>query len=158
MKTVGLILAFISIVALGYYFSYKTKEEVKQTKEILVFLKYIKTQVELFNMPLIDIYNSFHTHNSNVTSFINSIKFASWEETLENANNLYLSDKSTVLLKEFYLSAESTDRNEVLKKFEYYISLFENEYKEIEAEAPQKAKLYITLSLYAGLLLLIFFL
>lgn len=155
MKTLGLLIVFLSIVSYGFVISRSTKNEAVQSKELLRLMIHIKDQIKHFNKPLGDIYTSFESENSAINTFLHNLCITDWDNALENTENLQTSSKCKSIIREFGKKLGKNDYTSQIEMCDYYINIFEKEVELLCSLSPQKTKISISLAFYAGLLLLI---
>ena len=157
MKILGLTFIFLCTTSVGIYMSYKTKTSVKQLYETICFIKHIKNQIEFFNPPLSDIYQSFEPKTKAFEYFLSIISSDSWDKALEKSEKLYFSENTVKMLTEYGKAIGKTNRQEQILNCDYYIQQLENEYKEVSIKAPEKIKLNMSVSIYIALMIVILF-
>ena len=158
LKITGLVLVFICSLGIGFYTTCIQKTTLEQTKEMLDFMCYIKEQIEYFNTPLGEIYNSFDNQNHLFSSLVKNISANGWSIALKNKKDLSLSANCLLIIKEFGNTLGKTDRKDQLEKCNYYIKKFEEEYENLKESTPQKTKTSFVLCIYVGLMIIILFL
>ncbi len=155
MKTLGIFILFISVLSYGLSISYKTKTEIAQLKEFLSLMKYIKNQIKYFNKPLCEIYCEYALKSSYLSDFLNNLNNFDWKNAFDNTDGIFISKNAKEILVEFGNKLGKNDCDGQIEICDYYITIFEKEVQNASDNYPKKSKLCISLSIYAGLLLII---
>ena len=153
MKILGLFFIFLSSLSVGALLSHKTKFTLIQLRSVIEFMNHIKSQIEYFNTPVNDIYSQYD--NEVLNEFVSNISSYGWEEAFEKTPKMYLSSEASERLIKFGSYLGKSNKEEQLAHCNYYIEMMEDEYKRLEADAPQKTKVSLALGLGGGLMLVI---
>ena len=158
LKFIGLILILICFSGIGLYSTKNHNIGLKQTKEMLNFMNYIKQQIEYFNTPLDEIYNSFNSTTPNFNEIVKDISSNGWTITLCNKKEIFIPQKCLSILKEFGNELGKIGKKEQIEKCTYYINAIEQEYEILKETIPQKTKTTFAIWVYIGLMIIILFL
>ena len=158
MKIIGLCLVFVCSVGIGLFTAETQKTALKQAKEMLNFMYYIKQQIEYFNTPLGEIYTSFENQNNFILSLVEDISVNGWKIALKEKKDIFLPSGCVSILYDFGNILGKSDRKDQLEKCDYYIREFEIEYQKLKDTTPKKVKASFALSVYIGLMIIILFL
>ncbi len=158
LKILGLSLVLINFVGIGFYSTHIQKNALEQAKEMLDFMYYIKQQIEYFNTPLSEIYNSFDNTNQLFSSLIKDISANGWTIALKNKKEIIIPQKCLSIINDFGNILGKTGKKDQLEKCDYYIKEFEQEYENLKESTPQKIKTSFALCVYVGLMIIILFL
>ncbi len=153
MKILGLFFIFLCSLLVGALSSHKTKFALIQLRSVIEFMSYIKSQIEYFNTPVNDIYSQYD--NEILKEFVSNISAHGWEEAFVKTQKIYLSSETVERLIKFGSYLGKSNKEEQIAHCTYYIEMMEDEYKKLEAEAPQKTKVSLALGLGGGLMLVI---
>lgn len=137
--------------ALGY-------RRLRQTEAFLSLLRYIKAQVSCYKTPVLEIYETFENKTLAECGFITKLRKIGMADALtECEGDLYIDKAEFDLLHSFADELGGSFKEEQLNSCDYYIGTLEEIYKEQKEELPQKCKLYKTLFLAAGIMIIIVF-
>ena len=158
LKIIGLSFVFISFIGLGFHSTRVQKCALEQSKEMLDFMCYIKEQIEYFNTPLSEIYNSFDNQNQIFSTLVKDISLSGWTIALKNKKEIFIPKRCLSIINEFGNTLGKTGKKDQLEKCNYYIKEFEQEYERLKESTPQKAKTSFVICIYVGLMIIILFL
>ena len=158
MKLLGVFLLFLCSSSIGVYLAFKSRKKVSDLKELINFLKHVRTRIVYFNAPLNTIYSGYTADSQGFREFLKSLKTAEMYDILNDSPPLSLSKNSMDALKEMSKELGKTFKDKQTAMLDNCINLLEKEYTETNAKAPQTYKLYISLGIYIGILLVILFL
>ena len=88
---------------------------------------------------------------------INSSKETAVLDLISQKEELYLGESTCILLTDLLTRLGKTNRTELLSVIEHHMSAIEQEYNELKKKAPERIKLYTALSLYGGIMVILFF-
>ena len=157
MKLAGIILASICTVGIGLYKAVYLKKEMELMDNLLDLMKYIKSNIEYYNMPLIDIYKSYIPKKASFGDTVDEIANDGWAKTLEKNKYSYLSPQTKKLIADYGNALGCTYKEGQLQHNGYYIGEMTKMLDEAKVYTPQRMKVYISLGVYAGLLMIILF-
>lgn len=158
MKLIGALLLFICSCSTGGFLALKTKRRLSDLKETINFLKHIKTRIVYFNSPLNNIYSEFTTDSPNFSIFLEELEKREMYDVLKHGTSLNLSKNSLEILAEMSKELGKTFKDKQTAMLDNCIILLEKEYDEKKNTSPQTYKLYVSLGIYVGILLVILFL
>ena len=155
MKTLGMLLVFLSVSSYGFFISHESKKETNQLNEMLDFMNHIKNQIKYFNKPLCEIYADFSSQNNVIKRLSESLCSMEWNEVFENNEDIVISKNAQGILIDFGNKLGKCDYNGQMEICDYYITAFEKEVSRVKNEQPKKTKLYVSISIYIALLLIL---
>ncbi len=138
MKIIGSILILISSVTISYYYERGQKQYVYNQKSIYKFLEYIKSQIELFSMPLNRIYEKYKDKNDCIYSLI--------EGKYEAITPLIIQNE----LKECFSQLGTSYKEDQIKILDYTITKIKEEINLAEKNYEQKIKVFRAIALFVG--------
>lgn len=158
MKLLGAFLLFICSCSTGIYFALRNKKQLSDLKETINFLQYIKTRIVYFNSPLNNIYSGFTTDSHSFSAFLSELQNREMYSVLTEGAPLTMSKNTLDALKEMSKELGKTFKDKQEAMLDNCIALLEKEYREKKNDFPQTYKLYVSLGIYVGILLVILFL
>ena len=122
----------------AYSFEAKKKKEINTLKMIINFSNYVKNQIDLFSLPLNQIYTKQNFNNETIRELISN-------HTV-NLNDKSISDE----LYECYSTLGNGYKGEQLKNLDKLTNFLEKKTKHLEINYPQSIKVYRAISLFVG--------
>ena len=156
IKYFGILLIFFSLVYFGRYKAYTYRQRHRQLGRFLALLDCIITQIELYNLPLDEIYRRCYKCDDCdrfTELLINGSEFCGALNEIE----LYINDEERRLLYDFGAALGKSGREEQLKLCRYTIERLKAAYDKCIAELPKQTKLAETLGLLSALMAAVLF-
>lgn len=157
IKTTGLLLVLGSSIGIGAYFSHRENTSLIHLRQLISFIHYIKKQIEYFNTPMCDIYQTFDTRDDTIIGFITEVSKSGWGIALENTKALALPKNIISLLEEFGTTLGKSEKKDQISLCNYYATALEKEYEELSKKLPERKKVSLALGIYTGLMLVLLF-
>lgn len=157
MKKLGLFIAAVCAVCIGFKKAAEIKKEMAFTDNLLDFIKHIRNNIEFFGIPLEDIYNKYTPPNDAFKRFVDTVRKNGWIDAVDGAENCFLSKNLKKLAKDYGDGLGSTSKTEQLNHNDYYINELTRIKDDFQKAGKDKIKVYICLGFYAGILLVILF-
>ena len=159
LKWCGSFMLLILTLYLCYEASAMERRRVRQTEGFLLLLRHIKSQISCFCTPVRDIFFSFENDSLERTGFLSEAKKGDFVSALNSCRDkIYLDGEEINLLLAFGEELGKSYRDEEIKNCDYYIRELENLYSKRREEQPNKSRLYRSLVLTCGLMVIIVFL
>ncbi len=159
LKILGSAILVFAAVGGASKLSALAQSRVEQIAAFLSLLRYIKAQVAYFKTPVNEIYLSFENSVLEKCGFISALRENGMISALENTSeNLYIEKAERELLYLFACELGGSFKEEQVKSCDYYIESLQLIYTEQKAELPRKKKLYKTVFLTVGIMIIIMFL
>lgn len=138
MKIIGGVIILIASITISYFYESNKKEEIKALKQIKDFVIYIKFQIELFSLPLSEIFSKYKQPSIYISELIDKKDVAFLSKPIRD--ELY--DCFSVLGSGF--------KDEQTSRLAYLITFLEKTISEVERDFPQKIKVNRAISLFIG--------
>lgn len=153
-KLIGLAVLFITSICIGQTMIFTYKTSVKQIESFIQFIKYIKSQVEYYNMPYPDIFDKYSNPTLEKCGFINTLRTSGWKIAIDNSI-FYFNSNIKELLSNFGNELGKSMKQDQIINCTYTIEQLEIQYQNAKSELPKRTKLYNSLSLMAGISIII---
>ena len=129
---------------------------VRQTEGFLLLLRHIKAQISCFCTPLCDIYRDFENDSLSSVGFLSALREGGFSYALEVCRGkIYLEHDVINMLLGFGEELGKSYREEQLEFCDYYISQLECSYDKNRKEQPQRSRLYRSILMTGGLMVII---
>ena len=138
MKIVGGIIILIASITVSYFYENTKKAEIKALKQIKDFVLYIKIQIELFSLPLSEIFTKYKHTSDVIKELIETKQVSVFNKQIRDE----LFGCFSVLGTGF--------KDEQLSRLTYLIVFLDKAITESEKDYPQKIKVNRALSLFVG--------
>lgn len=153
-KYIGLAILFLSSVCIGQTTANTYKTSVKQMEAFIQFIKYIKSQIEHYNTSYPDIFAKYTNPILEKNGFINTLRSSDWKSALDKSIFNFDNNVKDILYS-FGNELGKSLKDEQLINCTYTIEQLEIHYNNNKSELPKKTKLCTSLSLMAGLSIVI---
>lgn len=153
-KYIGLAVLFLSAVYIGQITAGIYKSAIRQIESFILFIKYIKSQIEYYNTPYPEIYNKFTNDTLEKCGFINRIRAGDWRSAI-SGTSFNFDDNTKELLLNFGNEIGKSHKDDQINNCKYIIEQLEIHYITYKSELPKKIKLCTSLSMMAGLSIVI---
>lgn len=157
MRLIGIFLIGISVAIYGFFITYRLINSTKQLSKIIILIDTIKQKMRFNKERVKDLilyfqqkdYSFLFLDNNfeSLDMYFNSICF---ENKL-----LYLNSDQKHILNDFFLGLGKTDLKGQISHCENYKKIFENELLKTEEQNSKKIKLYPSLFILGGLLIIL---
>lgn len=152
-------LTLLTITAyLCYQASRLEMKRVRQAEGFLLLLRHVKAQISCFCAPTCDIFSSFENEALSDIGFLEELKKGDFCRAVSLCRDkIYLDEGEINLLIAFGHELGKGYRQQEIEGCDYYISELECAYAKKREEQPKKSRLYRSLVLTGGLMLIIVF-
>lgn len=157
LKTLGVILLLSGSLYLCFSFSVFERRRVQQCEGFLLLLRHIRAQIACFRMPLGRIWDSFSSAELQRCGFLDALRQkGDFAQALSCCKGqIWLSREELDLLYAFGGELGRSYFEEQVACCDYYIGELEQAYAQRRSEQPARTKLYRSLFLTGGLMLVI---
>ena len=168
MKILGCILVIASSACVGFYFSGEMRSRIEDLKELRKLIGLLRGDIRYANSPLPEAINSItRRHNGRFNLFfryisaklneLSGVTFSLiWKEAAEHQLiNTALNKKDKLNLIQFGENLGYLDKDMQMNTIDLFISQLEDEITELSKTAKEKAYLYNTLGIMAGVFITI---
>lgn len=159
LKVCGSLTLLILTLYLCCQASTLERRRVKQTEGFLLLLRHIKAQISCFCTPVRDIFFSFENEALERAGFLCEAEKGDFASALSSCRDkIYLEGEEINLLLAFGEELGKSYREEQLESCDYYIGELEALYAKRREEQPKRLRLFRSLVLSGGLMVIIVFL
>ena len=131
---------------------------VRQSEGFLMLIRHIKAQISCFCAPLGDIYRDFENDTLYSIGFMTSLRENGMRAALEECREkIYLDEQEIDMLCAFGDELGKSYREQQIEYCDYYISALEQSYQKSREQQPARSRLYRSLVLTGGLMVIIVF-
>lgn len=157
LKTFGVILLLSGSLYLCFCFTQFERRRLQQCEGLLLLLRHIKAQISCFHMPLGRIYATFSSEELERCGFLEALRQTEdISKALDSAKGeMWLSGEEMTLLRAFSGEVGASYVEEQIACCDYYIGQLEQAYAERKTALPARRKLYRSLFITGGLMLVI---
>ena len=168
MKIIGCILVVASSTGMGFFFSNEMRCRIEDLKELRKLIGLLRGDIRFANTPLPEAISSITRRQSgNFNKFFNYVStklrelsghtFSEiWKEAvLKELSDTSLSKKDKLHIIQFGESLGYLDKDMQMNTIDLFISQLEDEIKELSKTVKEKAYLYKTLGIMAGVFIII---
>ena len=141
LKLAGAAMVLLSSAVMGAYAANAYSRRVTSTEEIAAFIKYVKRNIESFNMSVSEIFSSYTSEHFETTGFLDAMRADGLSAAIAGGY-LTLTREAEREFAEFAsrLGSEYTDAE--VKRCEYYVNVFEDLLKTERENASVNGRLY----------------
>jgi stage III sporulation protein AB len=163
-KMIGCILVILSSAGMGFFFSNEVKCRIEDLKELRKLIVLLRGDIRFGNTPLPEAvsaiarrhkgyYAPFFTKVSTRLNELSGITFQDiWKDAVENElNDTALSKKDKLQLLQFGENLGYLDKDMQMNTLELFLSQLEDEINELSKTVKEKAYLYNSLGIMAGI-------
>ena len=159
LKVCGALTLLILTLYLCYEATSMERRRVRQTEGFLLLLRHIRSQISCFCTPVRDILSSFENEALERSGFLCEARSGDFVSALDICKDrIYLDTEEINLLIAFGEELGKSYREEQIENCDYYIGELENLYGKRREEQPKRARLFRSLVLTCGLMVIIVFL
>ncbi|MDF2539851.1 MAG: hypothetical protein K0S76_2872 [Herbinix sp.] len=167
-KIIGCIMVIASSAGMGFYFSSEMKCRIDDLKELKKLIVLLRGDIRYANTPLPEAISSItRRHNGNFEAFfkkvssqlheLSGLTFPDiWKKSVDlNLMNTSLTKKDKLYLIQFGDHLGYLDKDMQINTIDLYITQLEDEIKEASKSAKEKAYLYNSVGIMAGIFITI---
>ncbi len=167
-KIIGCVLVILSSAAMGFFFSNEVKSRLEDLKELRKLIILLKGDIRYSNSPLPEAvsaiarrhkgcYSPFFTKVSTRLNELSGLTFQDiWKEAVEKElNDTALTKKDKLQLQQFGENLGYLDKDMQMNTLELFLSQLEEEIRELSKTVKEKAYLYNSLGIMAGIFIAI---
>lgn len=156
IKYIGLFLIFIVCTFFGSGLAVAEKRRIERSESIRNLIAHISREIECFRTPLENIYYSFVSEILENCGILEKIRSSGLKNALEEKGNLFcFSDKTfgaLINFSDFLGKSEYTDQ---ISRCKYILSLIDEDIKKSREAYPKNRKMYSSLGILAGIMIVI---
>ncbi len=156
LKYIGFAIIGSVSFLIGIRLSENEKKAIYYGEGMYKLLAHICREIESFRTPLEDIYLSFTDDFLENERFLDKIRSSSLEEAISESGNVFCFKESTYRsLASFAYNLGKSDPSDQISRCRYIISLVSEDLKKATEEYPKNRKMYLSLSLLVGAMVII---
>lgn len=148
-KIIGSVIVIASSFCTGYFFSENMKNRLRAVKELHEFINYISVNIEMYNTPLSDVYETFKSDYLYKCGFIDKLHMGIY--TAAKECGLLMGDEENEIIYSFDEKIGRGNTEDMVKLCSYSVSKLKNIADKIACELPEKRRVYRTISLLVGI-------
>lgn len=156
----GIIIA-LGVTLLGFKLTNKYYLQKDFFDNLTNFLEYLHTNLSFQNDNTINVFTKYHNKNSDLnnilTTYISDKKCNQVDTKLQLENLKYLSQNELLQLNDFFDNYGTTDRETQLQHITSMLEWSKQKQAHYTLECLQKGKMYKTLSVMSGLVVLVIY-
>lgn len=141
IKILGCILILSASVCACVFYENTEKAKINATKEMIEFIRYIRSQIEYFLTPLNKIYSSYE-HKSPITERLSKEGPEFTKDFLEKGD--------FAAINELFGELGKGPKSEQLSLCSYTAEVLERSYEKKKTELPNKIKAFRAIALFCG--------
>lgn len=168
MKIIGCILVIASSTGMGFFFSNDMKCRIEDLKELKKLIGLLRGDIRYANTPLPEAIGAItRRHNGNYNAFFQNVSSrlselsghtfsVIWKEAVwKELGDTSLSKKDKLHLIQFGDNLGYLDKDMQMNTIDLFLSQLEDEIRDITKTVKEKAYLYNTLGVMAGIFIII---
>ena len=133
-------------------------KRVRQAEGFLMLLRHIRSQISCFCTPLGDIFGAYENAALEEIGFLSAMRERGFSAAIDECREkILLSCDEIGFLYSFGEEIGKSYREEEIECCDYYISVLEDSYARSRADQPRRARLFRSVLLTGGLMLIIVF-
>ena len=168
MKNIGLIITAIIIALTGNYLAVRTEKRIKTLEKCLLMIKSIKAQISFSRVPVNKIIDNLITEKElKSLRFLKSVKnqlntgasfYSAWKNSVEGfVGECGFSGEDAQVITGFAEQLGGTDVKNQLENCDTYAEILLLKIENLKAKSQSKIKIYNSLGILAGALVVIIF-
>ncbi|MDD3172442.1 MAG: stage III sporulation protein AB [Herbinix sp.] len=168
MKAIGCILVIVSSTGMGFFFSNELRCRIENLKEFKKLIGLLRGDIRYANTPLPEAISSItRRHSGNFDAFFNHVnaklhEFSGqtfsevWKEAVQKEMaDTSMSNKDKLHIIQFGETLGYLDKDMQMNTIDLFVSQLEDEIKDLSKTIKEKAYLYNTLGIMAGIFIII---
>lgn len=156
IKYIGMAFIFICSVLTGSGLAIAEKRSLRRSEEICELLSFISREIECFRTPLDSIYSSFKGESLEKNGFLGKVRKESLKSALMDSGNIFCFKEATfsslVSFSDFIGKSEYSDQ---VSRCKYVLLQTQEDLKRSKEAYPKNRKMYSSLSILAGMMVII---
>ena len=156
LKYLGMILIVLSSTLIGSRLAISEKRRIERSEALCELVHFIYREIECFRTPLDDIYMRFSSPVLDNCGFMSDTREKSLKYALENMKDSLSYREQTV--SEIISFADGLGKSEYqdqIARCKYTLSSMDADLKKAKEEYPKNRKMYTSLGLLSGLMIII---
>ncbi|MBE6618898.1 MAG: hypothetical protein E7626_03825 [Ruminococcaceae bacterium] len=155
-KYIGMLLIFICSTLIGNGLAIGEKRRIERSDALRELVHFIYREIECFRTPLDEIYLNFSSAPLEKSGFIGDLRGGSLEYAIKNTREGFcFSDQTKVSLVNFAENLGKSEYSDQLSRCKYILSLMDGDIKKSREAYPKNRKMYTSLGLLSGVMIII---
>ena len=156
IKYIGLFLIFIVCTFFGSGLALAEKRRIEQGEALRALIMHISREIECFRTPLENIYSSFSSETLEKNGFLQKVRTEGFKSTLEGERSIFcFGEKSFGALLNFAEFLGKSEYSDQSARCKYILSVLDEELKTKREAYPKNRKMYSSLGILAGIMIVI---
>ncbi len=156
IKYIGMIFIFVCTTLIGNGLAVSEKRKIERGEALRGLIAKISREIECFKAPLDTIYNSYSSTLLDKLGFLEVVRKKSLRDALAESGNIFCYKEDTynalVGFADFLGKSECSDQ---LSRCKYILSLIDEDLKKSREAYPKNRKMYSSLGVLAGVMIII---
>lgn len=156
IKYIGLFLIFIVCTFLGSGLALAEKRRIERSEGLRALISHISREIECFRTPLENIYSSFSSEALEKNAFLEKVRLSGLKSALEGEKSMFcFSEKSFATLLNFAELLGKSEYSDQTVRCKYILSVLDEDLKICRENYPKNRKMYSSLGILAGIMIVI---
>ena len=156
IKYIGLFLIFIVCTFFGSGLALAEKKRIERSEALRALIAHISREIECFRTPLENIYSSFSSEVLEKNAFLQKVRISGLECALEGEMSAFCFDeKSFAALVNFTEFLGKSEYSDQTARCKYILSVLDEDLKIKRENYPKNRKMYSSLGILAGIMIVI---
>ncbi len=156
IKYIGLFLIFIACTFFGSGLAVSEKRRIERSESLRDLILHMQREIECFRSPLENIYSSFSSEVLERSGFIEKLRLNNLKTALEATGNIFcFSDATFNAFLKFADFLGKSEYSDQVARCKYIISLLDDELKKSKEVYPKNRKMYSSLGILMGIMIVI---
>lgn len=156
VKYIGMLLIFLFTTLVGNGLAISEKRKIEQGEALRALIAHISREIECFKTPLDKIFSSFSNPILEKNGFLNNARERSLGDALNESGNIFCFKEETYkMVVNFGDFLGKSDCSDQLSRCKYILSLIDEELKKCKEAYPKNRKMYSSLGVLSGIMIII---
>ena len=156
IKYIGLFLIFIVCTFFGSGLALAEKKRIERSEALRALIAHISREIECFRTPLENIYSTFSSEVLEKNGFLQKVRLSGLKSALENERLIFcFSEKSFASLVNFSEFLGKSEYQDQTARCKYILSILDEDLKKSREAYPKNRKMYSSLGILAGIMIVI---
>jgi stage III sporulation protein AB len=156
IKYIGLFLIFIVCTFFGSGLALAEKKRIERSEALRALIAHISREIECFRTPLENIYSSFSSEVLEKNAFLQKVRVSGLKNALEGEMRTFCFDeKSFAALVNFAEFLGKSEYSDQTARCKYILSVLDEDLKKSREAYPKNRKMYSSLGVLAGIMIVI---
>ena len=156
IKYIGLFLIFIVCTFFGSGLALAEKKRIERSEALRALIAHTSREIECFRTPLENIYSSFSSEVLEKNDFLQKVRVSGLKSALEGEKTTFCFDeKSFAALVNFAEFLGKSEYSDQTARCKYILSVLDEDLKKSREAYPKNRKMYSSLGILAGIMIVI---